>query len=138
MSVDLVTSENVSLELIHSIYESAMMEVSIDDEKQFVRIKEEILARARLPENKERIQLGALYGIKEDAQRVDRLELCNRINDQFVMIRASITEAGDLYFDYDITIKGGVTKKQIAQATRMFLKFVPKAVSECDEDGIID
>jgi hypothetical protein len=135
---ELVTPETLSIELLQEIYETALIEASMDEEKSFIRIKEEILARARIPENKERIQLGALYGIKEDAQRIDRLEYCNRVNDQFVMIRASITEAGDLYFDYDITVKGGVTKKQIAQATRLFLKFVPKAVADLDEDGIID
>jgi hypothetical protein len=136
---DILTPENITLEIIHDIYEAAMFEeVTIDDEKSFIRIKDDILARARLPESKERLQLGALYGIKEDAQRIDRLELVNRINDQFVMIRASITEAGDLYFDYDITLKGGVTKKLIAHATRMFIKFVIKAVADCDEDGIID
>jgi len=138
MSVELITPENVTIDIIKEIYDAAMMECSIDDDRGYVRIQDDILARARIPENKERIQLGALYGVKEETQRVDRLEYCNRVNDQFVMIRASITEAGDLYFDYDITIKGGVTRKQIAQATRLFLKFVPKAVADLDEDGIID
>jgi len=138
MSVELVTPENLTVDLLSEIYEAALMEVTIDEERSFVRIQDDILARARVPESKERIQLGALYGIKEDAQRIDRLELVNRVNDQFVLIRASITEAGDLYFDYDIYIKGGVTRRQIAQATRMFLKLVPKAVADSDEDGIID
>jgi hypothetical protein len=31
-----------------------------------------------------------------------------------------------------------VSKKHIVQATRVFLMLVPKAVSECDEDGIVD
>lgn len=135
---EIVTPENVSLELIRDIYDSAMMEVTLDEEKRFIRIKEDVVARCTLSESKERIQLIAYYGIKEEAQRIDRLELVNRINEQYVLIRAGIDDDGDLWFDYCLVLKGGVAKKHIVQATRVFLMLVPKAVSECDEDGIVD
>ena len=67
-----------------------------------------------------------------------RLELVNRINEQYVLIRAGIDDDGDLWFDYCVLLKGGITKKAIVQATRVFLMLVPKAVNECDEDGIVD
>jgi len=38
--------------------------------------------------------LVAYYGIKDDAQRVDRLELVNRINENYVLIRAGIDDDG--------------------------------------------
>jgi hypothetical protein len=135
---DLVTPDNVSLELIRDIYEAAFMDVSLEDEGRGIRIKEEVLARAFLTESKERLQLGALYGVQEDAQRIDRLELANRINDKFAVVRATIDDDGDLVFDFAIILKGGVTKKAIVQATRVFLMLVPRAVNECDEDGIVD
>jgi hypothetical protein len=135
---EIVSPENVSLELIRDIYDSAMMEVTLDEEKRFIRIKEDVVARCTLSESKERIQLIAYYGIKDEAQRIDRLELVNRINEQYVLIRAGIDDDGDLWFDYCLVLKGGVAKKHIVQATRVFLMLVPKAVSECDEDGIVD
>jgi hypothetical protein len=135
---EMVTPENVTIEMIHQIYDAAMMEVTLDEEKRFIRIKEDVVARCTLSESKERIMLVAYYGVKEEAQRIDRLELVNRINDQYVLIRASIDDDGDLQFDYCLVLKGGVSKKHIVQATRVFLMLVPKAVSECDEDGIVD
>ena len=138
MSVELVTPDNVSIELIRDVYEAAYMEVTLDEEKKQLRIREEVLARAFLSESKERLQLVAYYGIKDDAQRIDRLELVNRVNENYVLIRAGIDEDGDLWFDYTILLKGGVTKKAIVQATRVFLMLVPRAVNECDEDGIVD
>ena len=138
MSVELVTPDNVSIEMIRDVYEAAYMEVTLDDEKKQLRIREEVLARAFLSESKERLQLVAYYGVKDDAQRIDRLELVNRVNENYVLIRAGIDEDGDLWFDYTILLKGGVTKKAIVQATRVFLMLVPRAVNECDEDGIVD
>jgi len=138
MSAELVTPETVSIEMVRDIYEAAFMEATLDEEKGQIRIKEEVLARAFLSESKERLQIVAYYGVKDDAQRIDRLELVNRINEQYVLIRAGIDDDGDLWFDYCVLLKGGITKKAIVQATRVFLMLVPKAVNECDEDGIVD
>lgn len=138
MSAEMVTPENVTIEMVRDIYEAAFMEATLDEEKKQIRIKEEVLARAFLSESKERLQIVAYYGVKDDAQRIDRLELVNRINEQYVLIRAGIDDDGDLWFDYCVLLKGGITKKAIVQATRVFLMLVPKAVNECDEDGIVD
>lgn len=138
MSVELLTPDTVTIEAVRDVYEAAFMDVSMDTDTNQLRIREDVLARAFLSEGKERLQLVAYYGIKEEAQRIDRLELVNRINEQFSMIRAGIDDDGDLWFDYTILIKGGVTLKAIVQATRIFLMLVPRAVNDCDEDGIVD
>ena len=139
MSAELITPETASMELIHEVYEQAFMDAKLDEEGKYVRLKDEgVVARAFLAESKERLQLYALYGIKDDAERIDRLELVNRINENFVLVRAGIDDDGDLWFDYCILIKGGVTRKAIVQATRTFLTLFPRAVNECDEDGIVE
>ena len=138
MATELVTPDNVSVEMLRDLYEAAYMDVTLDEEHGVLRLREELAARAHLSESKERIQLLAVYGLKEEAQRIDRLELVNRINENYVLIRAGIDDDGDLWFDYCILVKGGLTKKAIVQATRAFLMLVPKAVNECDEDGIVE
>jgi len=138
MALVLVTPENATVELLLEIFEQAFMEVSLDDEGRGVRINEDVRARAFLNEASDRIQIGALYGIKEDAQRIDRLELANRINDRYAVIRAAIDDDGDLLFDYCLLLRGGVTKKAVVQTTRTFMNLVTRAVNECDEDEIVD
>ena len=138
MATELVTPDNVSVDMLRDLYEAAYMDVTLDEEHGVLRIREELAARAHLSESKERIQLLAVYGVKEEAQRIERLELVNRINENYVLIRAGIDDDGDLWFDYCILVKGGLTKKAIVQATRAFLMLVPKAVNECDEDGIVE
>lgn len=138
MSQELLTPETVTIEKVCDAYEQAYLDVTFDDERQFIRIKEEVIARAHLSEAKDRLQLVALYGVKDDASREDRLELANRINENYVIVRAGVDEDGDLWFDYAVYLKGGVTAKAVVQATRAFLKIVPQAVTECDEDGIVE
>jgi hypothetical protein len=139
MSDDLITPETASMEAFHEVYEQAFMDATLDEERKHIRLREEgVVARAFLSESRERLQLYALYGIKDDAERLDRLELVNRINENFVLIRAGIDDDGDLWFDYCILVKGGVTRKAVVQATRTFLMLFPRAVNECDEDGIVE
>ncbi len=138
MAADLVSPDSVTIEDIRDVYEQAYLDAVLDEDKRQIRLREEVLARVFLSESRERLQLVAYYGIKDDAQRVDRLELVNRINENYVLIRAGIDDDGDLWFDYCVLLKGGVTKKAIVQATRVFLMLVPRAVNECDEDGIVD
>ena len=137
MSNELVTPETVTLEEVRELYEMALMDVTLDEENGFVVIDDEIVARAKLSDTKERLQLIAFYKVREDSERVDRLELVNRINDQYVLVRAAIGEEDDLWIDYGIVLKGGATRKQVAHATRMFLKVAEMAVKDCDEDGIV-
>jgi Putative bacterial sensory transduction regulator len=138
MSNELITPDNVTIQEIFQIYEAAYMDVKLDEENEIIRVQEELLARVHLSESKERLQIIAMYGMKDDAQRIDRLELANRINENYVLIRSGIDDDGDLWFDYCILLKGGITKKSIVQATRIFLMLVPKAVNEYDEDSIVE
>jgi hypothetical protein len=137
MSAELITPESATIEQIRDIYESALLDVTLDAENGFVVIDDEIVARAKLSDSKERLQLIAFYKVREDADRIDRLELVNRINDQFVLIRAAIGDEDELWIDYGVVLKGGATKKQIAHATRMFLKVAEMAVKDCDDEGIV-
>ena len=137
MPAELIGPDNVSLETVRDVFESALMDVELDEENGFVVIDDEIVARAKLSDSKERLQLIACYKVREDAARIDRLELVNRINDQYVIVRAAMSEDDELWIDYAIIIKGGTTAKNLAHTTRMFLKVAEMAVKDCDEDGIV-
>ena len=137
MSADLIGPENATLETVRDILDAALMDVEIDEENGFVIIDDEIVARAKLSDSRERLQLIACYRVREDVQRAERLELVNRINDQYVIVRAAMSDDDELWIDYAVVLKGGTTAKNIAHATRMFLKVAEMAVKDCDEDGIV-
>ena len=68
--------------------------------------------------------------MRDDSERIDRLELVNRINDQYVLVRAAIGDQDELWIDYAIVLKGGVTRKQVAHAVRLFLNIAELAVKD--------
>lgn len=139
MQAELITPDNASVELLMEIYEQAYMDASRYEGNQQLRIREEgVVARVFLSESRERVQLSALYGIRADVIREERLELVNRINENYPLIRAGIDEDGDLWFDYCLILKGGVTRKSLVQVTRYFMMLFPKAVNECDTEGIVE
>ncbi len=129
--------EDITLQTILQLLDDALFEVELDEENQSILLREEILARVRLSDNNDRLLLICYYKMQEDAERLDRLELVNRINDQYVLVRAAIGDEDELWLDYAIVLKGGVTRKQVAQAVRMFLKIAEVAVKDCDEDNIV-
>ena len=129
--------DDVTLQTILQLLDDALFEVELDEENQSILLREEILARIRLSDNNDRLLLICYYKMQEDAERLDRLELVNRINDQYVLVRAAIGDEDELWLDYAIVLKGGVTRKQVAQAVRMFLKIAEVAVKDCDEDNIV-
>jgi hypothetical protein len=129
--------DDITLETIYNLLDDALFEVELDEENQSILLREDILARLRLAESNDRLLCICYYKIREDAQRIDRLELVNRINEQYVLIRAGIDDDGDLWFDYCLVLKGGVSRKQVAHAVRMFLKVAELAVKDSDEDNIV-
>jgi Putative bacterial sensory transduction regulator len=129
--------DDITLESISQLLDDALFEVELDEENQSILLREDILARIRLSESNDRMLCICYYRIKEDAQRIERLELVNRINDQYVLVRAAVGDEDELWIDYSIVLKGGVTRKQVAQAVRMFLKVAELAVKDSDEDNIV-
>ena len=75
--------------------------------------------------------------MRDDAERIDRLELVNRINDQYVLVRAAIGDEDELRIDYAIVLKGCVILKQVAHTVQLYLKIAELAVKDCDEDNIV-
>ena len=92
--------------------------------------------------NKDRIRLMAQYGFKPDAPLQQKLELANRINDDYIIIRAIVTGKNRvnpklLKLDYYLLLGSCLSKTNLASATRRFMSIVPQAVKEHDTDDIV-
>jgi hypothetical protein len=128
MSEQLVTPDNLSKELLESAFDSAFMDTSFDDDGD-LRVCDGGI-RCYVLVRKDRIRLMSLFGSEEGASREDLLEFANRVNDEYVVIRASVTAKGTVCFDYDILVTGGVTTKAIVLATKRFLGIPVEAIQE--------
>jgi len=136
MSDDLVTPDNLSKELLKSLFDSAFLETSWDDEGD-LRVKDRIRCFALPSENKDRIRLLAIFGFKDGATPAQRLECVNNINREYIMVRAAIGSNGVLRFDHDIYVKGGVTKKNVVLATKRFLSIPLEAIEDHGKELVV-
>jgi hypothetical protein len=132
MDQDLITPENVSKEMLKAIFDDAMLETSFDSDGD-LRVREDISCFV-LPKT-DRIRLLSVFGFKPNVSLQKRLEFVNRINSEYIIIRATVGSRNDtLFFDYDISIKGGITKKALVLATRRFLSIPRPAIQEYGSD----
>lgn len=132
MDQDLITPENVSKEMLKAIFDDALIETSFDSDGD-LRVREDISCFV-LPKN-DRIRLLSVFGFKPNVSMQKRLEFVNRINSEYIIIRATVGSRNDtLFFDYDISIKGGITKKALVLATRRFLSIPRPAIQEYGSD----
>ena len=135
MPDEIVLPEQVSQSFLHSLLDSAYMQVEMDADGD-VFVKESY--RCWLfpqPEGKHIRFLVQLRGNQESSLE-DRLRYANAINDRLKLIRAYIDSDGDFGFDYYLAVDGGVTKKNIVFAVKYFLSLVTTAVQE-DENNLI-
>jgi hypothetical protein len=69
------------------------------------------------------MRLMALFNARQDATRLQLLELCNRINDGLILLRASCPAAiaqNVLMLDHYVVTSAGVTGQEIVDETRRF------------------
>jgi Putative bacterial sensory transduction regulator len=131
-----ITQENLSKPLVKSVYKAALMDVKLDEDGD-VMVRDTI--RTWVFPNKDRIRLMAQYGFKMDAPLQQKLKLANRINDDYIIIRAIVTGKNQelLKLDYYLLVGSGMSKTNLVRATRRFMSIVPQAVKEHDTDDVM-
>lgn len=129
--------EGFSLKQLAELYEQAFFTITLFEDAELLKIREEVVAEAVLLVKPDRLQLRAYYAIDDDTEPSLPLQLVNRINARSAVVRAYQDEESDLVLSHTILLKGGVTKKAILEATRHFLAEVPEVIHQCDVDNII-
>ena len=133
---DPVTERNLSRDNLKAAYDAAKLPVSIDGDGD-IMIKDRVTVFA-LP-NKERIRLVVYYAFKPEVSLQQKLELANRINQGYIVARASVggKDENQLQVDYYLLLGAGMSKATIVAATKRFMGIVPDAVKENDRDDIV-
>lgn len=137
MTDTLLTPENVSKNVLQELFEDALMDVSIDQDGDLL-VQEDVKCYVFLNESNDRIRLLTLFGISEQADHLRRLECVNAINREYVLVKAYLASEQTLAFEYDIYLKGGVTRKYVAWAVKRFCSIPRKAVSEEYAQGVVE
>jgi len=134
MSDDLITPDNLSKELLKSVFDDAFMETSYDDEGD-LKVKEGVNCFI-FPnkERKDRVTLLTFFRFKKSADKMQRLECVNSINREYIIVRAVVGDNDVLRFTYDVPIAGGITKKAMVMVVKRFCSIPHDAVGDFGTD----
>lgn len=141
MTEEIVSSENLSLQLLKDLFTSAYLKVDSID-ANFIRVTEEDLwVRVNVDEQGKRfIHFTVAFPLDKQKTHAQRLEFINRVNATLIFIRAELFSPKDsdefAAFDYHLWVEGGVTKHNIISTLREFARAINFAASQ-DTEGIL-
>lgn len=128
MADDMITAENLSRELLKSVFDAAFMDVAFDSDGDII-VKDGCKCYVLPDKDKRRILLLTQFGFKPSADESEKLMCANKINAEYIMVRAYATDKS-LRFTYDIILDGGITRKAFVFAVKRFCTIPHAAVQD--------
>lgn len=129
MSDEFIYPEGISQDTLKKMFEEAYMEVSVDTDGDLI-VKDNYRCYLRPDPDGRLISIYAIFGASATAAPEDKLTYINHVNDQVKMIRASVSANGKFFFDYYLSVEGGVSKRAIVMSVRRFFSCLGSALRE--------
>lgn len=128
--------EDISVDALKSLYESAQLKTAIDEEGDLI-VSEGVSCYAIPTKDGDRILLLAFVGTRDEVDRNAKLEFANRVNNEVATVRARVSGEERVVLDYYLPVDGGVSGEALVNATRFFMQAITYAARNCDEDNIV-
>ena len=129
MSDEFIYPEGINAESLKQLFEEAYMEVSVDTDGDLI-VKDNYRCYLRPDTDGRLISIYAIFGGSAGAVDADKLAYINRVNDQVKLIRASVSANGKFFFDYYLSVEGGISKRAVVMAVRRFFSCLGSALRE--------
>jgi hypothetical protein len=129
VSDEFIYPEGISTDALKVLFEEAYMEVSLDTDGDLI-VKDNYRCYLRPDTDGRLISIYAIFGASAGAVDADKLAYVNRVNDQVKLIRASVSANGKFFFDYYLSVEGGISKRAVVMAVRRFFSCLGSALRE--------
>jgi hypothetical protein len=129
VSDEFIYPEGISVETLKALFEEAYMEASIDTDGDLI-VKDNYRCYLRPDPDGRLISIYAIFGANPDATPEDKLAYANRVNDQVKLIRGSVSGNGKFFFDYYLSVEGGISKRAVVMSVRRFFSCLGSALRE--------
>jgi len=133
----LLQDDEITLIRLQALYEQAGIRTEVDDDGDLAVHPGELKAFVHLNEANRQIRYVAYYGIDETAPRLDKLELLNRMNSDYIFARFALVDDEAISADFYLPYEGGVPAELIVESLQLFGVAVPSAIAGCNEAGLI-
>jgi hypothetical protein len=125
---DHITPDNVSKEQLLEILEAAMMDVELDSDGD-IKVKDAVNCFIFVSQNKTTIQLFSQFGWSPDASKQQCYEYVNELNRKYFLVKATVRDNNGLGFEYDVSLRGGVSPRNFVQTVKRFCSIPREAIS---------
>jgi len=129
VSDELIFPEGINSDTLKKLFEEAYMDVSVDTDGDLI-VKDNYRCYLRPDPDGRLISIYAIFGCSPAAVEQDKLAYINKVNDQVKMIRASVSANGKFFYDYYLSVEGGITKRSVVLAVRRFFSCLGSALRE--------
>ncbi len=129
MPDEFIYPEAISSDVLKQLFEEAYMEVTVDTDGDLI-VKDNYRCYLRPDADGRLISIYAIFGASPTAAQAEKLAYVNRVNDQVKMIRASVSANGKFFYDYYLSVEGGISKRSIVMAVRRFFSCLGSALHE--------
>ncbi len=129
MSDEFIYPEGINQDALKQLFEEAYMEVSVDTDGDLI-VKDNYRCYLRPDPDGRLISIYAIFGANSSAAQADKLAYINRVNDQVKLVRASVSANGKFFFDYYLSVEGGISKRSIVLSVRRFFSCLASALRE--------
>ena len=135
MSDEFIYPEGITVDSLKKLFEDAYMEVSVDTDGDLI-VKDNYRCYLRPDPDGRLISIYAIFGANAEAVQDAKLAYINKVNDQVKLIRASVSSNGKFFYDYYLSVEGGISKRAVVMAVRRFFSCLSSALKE-DEENVV-
>ena len=129
---ELITADNVSKELLKSVFDAAFMDTAYDkDGDLFVR--DRCTCFVFCDKEKRVVYLRSYFRLTASASEIQRLTCANEINGNYLLVRAIVSDH-TVMFGHDIALDGGISKKALVLLLKRFCRIPHDAVGDYGKD----
>lgn len=140
MAQDLIGRDDFDQAKLSEILQSAYFDTEPQSDGRLLVKIDGMHLYGRVEKERALMSLTAGFNVKPGATREEMLELCNRINDELVLIRACCPKVALpkllLWLDHWIDTGAGVIGAEVVDEVRRF-RAVINSVSQHDTEGIL-
>ncbi len=135
MSDEFIYPDGINADALKKLFEEAYMEVSVDTDGDLI-VKDNYRCYLRPDPDGRLISIYAIFGAATEAAQEGKLAYVNKVNDQVKLIRASVSSNGKFFFDYYLSVEGGISKRAVVIAVRRFFSCLGSALREDTENVV--
>jgi hypothetical protein len=129
---NMITPENVSLELLKDTL-AAYTDTTFDEDGDLI-VKGECQVYVNIIPDKSSIRLMTIFRIIDESSVNARFEAVNKINSDYLIVKAHCTDNNKLIFTYYFMLAGGLSKKALIRGVKMFDSIPHIAISDYAKD----